>query len=101
VRSGSNDHLKRYPAWGGLALLIMVTVTACASWPDTYFRKAVNQATQDMVAKELGPPLLSRDLTSGEAVWSYEFRDRFGCNRYIVAFDRARILRQWQWQTCL
>jgi hypothetical protein len=46
--------VKRLAEWGGVAL-VMLAVTACTPWPETYFKRAINQATQDVVTKELGP----------------------------------------------
>jgi len=86
---------------GGGIFLIMLILTACASWPDSYLKTAVNQSTEDMVAKYLGPPHLTRELSSGEAVWLYGFSNTIGsigCTAYILTFDREKILRSWQWQ---
>ena len=85
---------------GGI-ILIMLTLMACATWPDAYLKTAVNHATQDAVAKDLGPPHLSRDLSTGEAVWLYGFTNTsggIGCTAYILTFDPEKILRTWQWQ---
>jgi len=62
---------------GGI-ILIMLTLMSCATWPDAYLKTAVNHATQDAVAKDLGPPHLSRDLSTGEAVWLYGFTNTSG-----------------------
>jgi hypothetical protein len=86
---------------GGGILLILLIVTSCATWPDSYLKSAVNHATQDAVAKNLGSPHLSRDLATGEAVWLYGFTNTsgsIGCAAYILTFDPEKILRGWQWQ---
>jgi hypothetical protein len=85
--------------WTGL-VLIALTVTSCAGWRETYLETGLNQATQDSVVKEFGPPHLSRELTTGESVWSYGFNDGVGCTVYILTFDRDKVLRTWQWQRC-
>jgi hypothetical protein len=79
----------------------MLILTSCATWPDSYLKSAVNHTTQDGVAKYLGPPHLTRELSTGEAVWLYGFTNTtgsIGCTAYILTFDRENILRSWQWQ---
>ena len=86
---------------GGGFVLIILILTSCAGWPDTYLKTAMNHATQDEVAKYLGPPHLTRELSTGEAVWLYGFTNTsgsIGCTAYILTFDGASILRSWQWQ---
>jgi outer membrane protein assembly factor BamE (lipoprotein component of BamABCDE complex) len=85
---------------GGI-ILIMLILPSCASWPDTYLKTATNYSTQDEVAKSLGPPHLTRELSTGESVWSYGFTNTtgvIGCTTYLLTFDREHILRSWQWQ---
>jgi hypothetical protein len=79
----------------------MLILTSCASWPETYLQAATNTSTQDDVAKYLGPPHLSQELSTGEAVWLYGFTypsGSVGCTTYVLTFDSAKILRGWQWQ---
>jgi hypothetical protein len=91
--------MRRIGRWSSL-LLIMVAVTACAAWQETYLAQSLNQATQDEVVRTLGPPHLSRELTSGESVWSYGFTNNVSCTVYILTFDRQKILRDWHWTPC-
>jgi hypothetical protein len=90
---------------GGGIILIMLMLVSCASWPDTYLKTATHHATQDEVTQYLGPPHLSRDLSTGGAVWSYGFTNNTeggGCTTYVLTFDREHILRGWKWQpSCL
>jgi hypothetical protein len=51
-------------------VLIILTLTACASQQERYLKQNVNQANQDAVAKRLGPPLHIQELTTGETIWS-------------------------------
>jgi hypothetical protein len=86
---------------GGSLCLILLLLSSCASWPASYLESAVNHASQDAVAKSLGPPHLSRVLSTGEEVWLYGFTSpnvSGGCTAYTLTFDREHILRQWQWQ---
>jgi hypothetical protein len=91
--------MRRLGQWSGVVLL-MVMLTACAAWQETYLTQALNQATQDEVVRTLGPPHLSRDLASGDAVWSYGFTNSVSCTAYILTFDRQKILRDWHWNPC-
>ena len=71
---------------GASLCLIMLILSSCASWPDSYLKSAVNHSSQEAVAKYLGPPHLSRELSTGEAVWSYGFTNtgvNVGCTSYI------------------
>jgi hypothetical protein len=92
--------MRRLIPAGGI-ILIMLILTSCASWPDTYLKTATHHSTQDEVAKYLGPPHLTRELSTGESVWSYGFTNTaggIGCTAYVLTFDREKILRDWQWQ---
>jgi len=92
--------MRRLIPAGGI-ILIMLILTACASWPDGYLKTATNHANQDEVAKYLGPPHLTRELSTGEAVWLYGFTypsGSIGCTTYVLTFDRESVLRSWQWQ---
>lgn len=91
----------RLPRLGSGIVLLMLILTSCASWPETYLQAATNASTQDDVAKYLGPPHLSQELSTGEAVWLYGFTypsGSVGCTTYVLTFDREKILRGWQWQ---
>ena len=64
-------------------------------------RHPTHHATQDEVAKYLGPPHLTRELSTGGAVWLYGFTypsGSIGCATYVLTFDRESVLRSWQWQ---
>jgi hypothetical protein len=91
--------VKRLITWAGLAVLTLGLV-ACESRQARYFRKHVNQRSQDAVAKQFGPPHRAQELTTGETVWAYESRDRSDCTAYILRFDQAKVLRDWKAQQC-
>jgi uncharacterized lipoprotein len=90
--------MRRIAQWSALMLMIL-TLTACASQQERYLKQNVNQANQDAVAKRLGPPSHAQELTTGETVWSYESRNG-DCKAYILTFDRAKVLRDWKEQKC-
>lgn len=91
-----------------LVLLLLIMTSCGTPWRVTYLEGAVNQATQDDVAKRLGPPHTTRDLNAGGSVWSYQYRSSHvyegtggtSCTEYILAFDRDKILREWSRQRC-
>jgi hypothetical protein len=91
--------VKRYTRLAGLALMTPALV-ACESRQERYFRKNVDQGSQDAVAKQLGPPHRAQALTTGETVWAYETRERWDCTAYILRFDQAKVLRDWKAQPC-
>lgn len=91
--------VKRFITLAGLAFL-MLGLVACESERERYFRKHVNQISQDAVARRFGPPHRAQELTTGGAVWSYEYRDRSDCTVYILRFDQENVLRDWSERTC-
>jgi hypothetical protein len=91
--------VKRFINVTGLALMTLALV-ACESRQERYFRKHVNQRSQDAVANQFGPPHRAQELTTGETVWVYESRDRSDCMAYILRFDQAKVLRDWKAQKC-
>jgi hypothetical protein len=91
--------MKRLIAVAGLALLTLGLV-ACESEHKHYFEKHVNQVSQDAVVRRFGPPHRAQELSTGDVVWSYEYRDRSDCTVYILRFDQAKVLRDWKEQHC-
>ncbi len=91
--------MKTRAAWGGLALILLM-VTSCATRQERYLDRSVNQASQDAVAKEFGPPTQSQELTTGETVWGYRSNQGSRCKEYILTFDRQKVLRAWKEQKC-
>ena len=91
--------VKRFIRLAGLALLTLALV-ACESQQERYFRRNVNRASQDVVAKQFGPPHRAQELTTGETVWAYESRERSDCTAYILRFDQTKVLRDWKERKC-
>jgi hypothetical protein len=91
--------VKRLVAWVGLVVLTLGLV-ACESERERYFRKHVNQISQDAVARRFGPPHRAQELRDGGTVWSYEYRDRSDCTIYILRFDQMQVLRDWKEEEC-
>jgi hypothetical protein len=91
--------VKRFIGLAGLALLTL-GLAACSSEQEHYFKRHVNRASQDAVARQFGPPHRAQELTDGGTVWSYEYRDRSECRVYILRFDQAKVLRDWKEQQC-
>jgi hypothetical protein len=91
--------VKRFIRLAGLALLALA-LSACEGQQERYFRKNVNRASQDLVAKQFGPPHRAQELTTGETVWVYESRGRADCTAYILRFDQTKVLRDWKEREC-
>jgi hypothetical protein len=91
--------VKRLITWAGLAVLTL-GLSACESEREHYFRKRVNQVSQDAVVRRFGPPHRVQALSTGDVVWAYEFHDRRDCTVYILRFDQAKVLRDWNERSC-
>jgi hypothetical protein len=91
--------VKQFIRLAALALMTLALM-ACESEQERYFRKRVNHVSQDNVARRFGPPHRVQELTTGGTVWSYESRDRSDCTAYILRFDQAKVLRDWNERKC-
>jgi hypothetical protein len=91
--------VKRFIRLAGLGLMTLALV-ACESQQERYLKKHVNRVSQDAVAKRFGPPHRAQALTTGETVWSYEFREESDCTAYILRFDQTKVLRDWNERQC-
>jgi hypothetical protein len=91
--------VKRWLSVAGLVLMTLGLV-ACESEQTRYFKKNIDQASQDAVVRRFGPPNRVHELANGDMVWSYEFHDRSDCAAHILRFDQAKILRDWNERTC-
>jgi hypothetical protein len=89
----------RFIRLAGLGLMTLALM-ACESQQERYLKKHVNHVSLDAVAKRFGPPHRAQALTTGETVWSYEFRERSDCTAYILRFDQAKVLRDWNERQC-
>ena len=60
---------------GFLALLFMCgLLTGCSHWRESYFNKAVEDATQDQIEAKLGKPWRTKtSLLNGETTWIYRY----------------------------
>lgn len=99
-----------------VGLLFALSFSGCTTKvytdPHDFLRGMVDQATQDDVAKRLGPPTASRILTDGGEVWAYDERSVHVsgspnntskssiCRRLILVFDKGRVLRDWRREPC-
>jgi hypothetical protein len=91
--------VKRFIRLGTFALMTLALV-ACESEHEHYFKRHVNHVSQDAVAQRFGPPHRAQALSTGGAVWAYESRQRSDCTAYILRFDEAHILRDWNERGC-
>ncbi len=94
-----------------LALLSSDCATKVYTDPHAFLQSMINQASQDDVAKRLGPSTTSRTLADGGEVWAYDYRsdpvsrsqdNNSGsvCRRLILVFDKGKILRDWRREPC-
>ena len=96
-----------------LGSLFVFVALSCAIPPPhqvTYLQSAVDHATQDDVAKQLGAPALTVALTDGGSVWTYRYPTGIAdvgvgtassrCEDLILTFDQRHVLRKWLQQSC-
>lgn len=87
-------------------VLAVLFLEACTPWRVTYLEESVGKASQDDVAKRLGPPHLERSLVDGSIVWTYQHRSAVvegtggKCIQYVLVFDKSTILHNWTRQGC-
>lgn len=88
----------------------LLILTACSGGAK-YFQDAVNEATQEMVAKRYGSPHQTQSRSDGAEVWTYFERGSGtagfggqvrggGCRAYVLTFDKQSVLRHWEQQPC-
>ncbi len=78
------------------------------SWRDTYLNGALGAATEQDIERELGAPHITQLPTDGTTIWIYEYLEPFylvnvkttTCTRYLLIFDRQRVLKSWHRQKC-
>lgn len=59
--------------WSSLAVVI-ISLSACTHWRDSYLKGAVEEATQDEIVAKLGEPWRKKDsLLRGESTWIYRY----------------------------
>lgn len=100
--------MHRRLSWSVKCFLLLWFVVSCASTPEGvkgYLQNAVQQATQDDVLAQLGPPHFTKDLTDGTTVWLYQYctqsvnhQARPPCIRYHLIFNSAKRLEDWKEQ---
>ena len=108
---------RKWPAhrWRSKNILEVIVIgllilTACSSG-SKYFQDAVNEATQEMVAKRYGSPHKTESRSEGGEVWTYFERGSGtagfggqvrggGCRAYLLTFDKEAVLRRWDQHMC-
>lgn len=80
--------------------LALLTLASCAGWRVVYLKSAVNKATQRDVIATLGLPDSTEELVIGGTAWVYLIGPREACTKYIVIFDRDKVLRDWRREGC-
>jgi hypothetical protein len=77
-----------------------LALMACEREQERYFERHVNHASQDAVARRFGPPRRAHELSTGGSVWSYQSGYGSDCTAYILRFDQAKVLRDWDERPC-
>jgi hypothetical protein len=86
-------------------------IASCAPYSLGYLDRAVNHATQDDIAKDMGSPPTVRKADNGGIEWVYYDRGssvagytgyarQAYCREFVLVFDRDKILRAWRTQDC-
>jgi hypothetical protein len=95
-----------------VAGFLIVASASCAPSHEKYLDNALNEATEDDVAEELGPPEKHRELENGNSVWVYRMQSHgenvsYGdgpgsasCEEYQLTFDTTKTLREWERRKC-
>lgn len=96
--------------WTAAVSVFSLSLLACTPERVQYLEKSVNVASQDDVARRLGPPTSSKQASDGTSVWVYRYEtgpeysygrsvSRPDCQE-ILTFDKQKILREWTRQSC-
>ena len=65
--------LRNLLLWGSLTSVI-VSLTACSHWRESYLKEAVEEATQDDIVAKLGEPWRKKNsLLNRESTWIYRY----------------------------
>jgi hypothetical protein len=57
-----------------LLVAVVGLLASCAPEQEAYLKKGVRKATQDDIAKEFGPPHITKEsLLDGETIWMYRY----------------------------
>jgi len=97
-------------AWRG-ALVLTIGLASCAPYSLGYLDHAVDHATQEDIAKDMGPPPTVRRPGNGSVEWVYYDRGssvggytgyarQAYCREFVLIFDKDKILRTWRTQDC-
>jgi hypothetical protein len=90
-----------------IVFILIVSIIGCTPWRAKYLAEVLGKASQDEIAQKLGAPNATYQLKSGGQVWSYDHcygtvsgsdgqvSGRTRCDKYVLTFDEAGILRNW------
>jgi hypothetical protein len=96
--------------WGILVAAMLGALLGCSDEGE-YFKKKVNDATMDRVAKRYGSPHKVEELADNQTRWTY-FKRSSGtvgytgiargeaCQAYMLTFDKHNILHDWRQGAC-
>lgn len=90
--------------------MVLGSLLSCSDEGE-YFKKKVNEATMDHVAKRYGSPHKMEELDGNQTQWTY-FKRSSGtvgytgiargeaCQAYVLTFDKHNILHDWKQVPC-
>lgn len=93
----------------GAACLFVILLISCEPRfiRDAYLNNVVEQADQEQVKRQLGPPLEVKNLTEGGEEWiyrdyqpSYPTQSLGTCTEYRLRFDVNKVFRDWKRKKC-
>ena len=93
----------------GLVSLLIVLLTSCGPRyiKDAYFHNVVEQADQEQVRLQLGPPQEVNQNSQGGEEWIYrDYQPNYPtkvlgrCTEYKLQFDVNKVFRDWKRRSC-
>ena len=92
-----------------LASLLIVLLTSCGPRyiKDAYFHNVVEQADQEQVTLQIGPPVEVKQNVQGGEEWIYrDYQPNYPtqalgtCTEYRLKFDANKVFRDWKRTRC-
>ena len=93
----------------GMGVIFILLLISCSPRyiRDAYLNNVVEQATEDQVTLQMGPPHEVKEDSQGGKEWRYrDYQPTYPskrpayCTEYILRFDANKILRDWKRRTC-
>ena len=89
------------------SLLILIFTSCGSGLRDAYLNNVVEQADQEQVKSQLGPPAEVKSGSQGGEEWiyrdyqpSYPTKSFGTCTEYRLRFDSNKVFRDWKRKKC-